>query len=141
MIISEQKKTITNAEDIAGIMSAILSKESELDRQKEHFWVLGTNVKNVIQYIDLVSLGILNSCNVHPRETFRLAIMKGVASIFCIHNHPGGDTKPSSEDIRVTDQLIKAGTIVGIKLLDHIIIGNGTTEHTSLRNDGNCAFL
>lgn len=141
MLINESGQKITNAEDIAEIMSVILSKESELDQQKEHFWVLGTNVKNVIQYIDLVSLGILNSCNVHPRETFRLAIIKGVASIFCVHNHPGGDTKPSSEDIKVTQQLIKAGTIVGIKLLDHIIIGNGVAEYTSFQKDGICAFL
>ena len=140
MIISENKKTVTKAEDIAEIMSTVLNKEAELDQQKENFWVLGVNVKNVIQYIDLVSLGILNSSLVHPRETFRLAILKGVASIFCVHNHPGGDAKPSSEDIRITDQLIKASCIVGIKLLDHIIIGNGTKEYTSFRNDGICAF-
>lgn len=141
MIISEHKKRITNSEDIAVIMSCILSQESEYDQQKEHFWVLGTNVKNVIQYIDLVSLGTLDSSLVHPRETFRLAILKGVARIFCVHNHPGGDVEPSAADIKITEQLIKAGNIIGIKLLDHIIIANGTTEYKSFQKDGISIFF
>ena len=90
MVISESKKKITQTKDIANIMKVILSKEEEIDRMKEHCWVVGVNQKNVIQYIELVSLGSLTCSIVHPREVFRLAIMKGVASIFLVHNHPSG---------------------------------------------------
>ena len=136
MIITEHKKRVQNSNDIAEVMRTILSKESLFDQQKEHFWVLGTNVKNVIQYIELVSVGSLTSSIVHPRETFRFAILKGVASIFIVHNHPGGDVEPSREDMLITDRLAKAGDTIGIKLLDHIIIANGTQEHKSFRDEG-----
>jgi len=136
MIITGHKKRLQNSGDVAEIMRTILSKESEFNQQKEHFWVLGTNVKNVIQYIELVSIGSLTSGIVHPRETFRFAILKGVASIFIVHNHPGGDAEPSREDMLITERLVKAGDIIGIKLLDHIIIANGAEEHKSFRDDG-----
>ncbi len=134
MVVSEQKKKLKNSSDVAEIMRAILGKESELDQQKEHFWVVGVNVKNVIQYIDLVSLGSLSTSIVHPRETFRLAILKGVSSIFCIHNHPGEDAEPSKEDIAITSRLKQAGDIIGITLLDHIILANGTGQYKSFRD-------
>jgi len=136
MIITEHKKRFTRPEDIAEIIRTILSKESEFDQQKEHFWVLGVNVKKVIQYIELVSLGSLSESIVHPRETFRFAVLKGVASIFIVHNHPAGDVEPSRADILITERLKKAGDIIGIKLLDHIIIGNGTEDHKSFLNTG-----
>src|SRR3990167_8030274 len=136
MIITEHKKRFTRPEDIAEIIRTILSKESEFDQQKEHFWVLGVNVKKVIQYIELVSLGSLSESIVHPRETFRFAILKGVASIFIVHNHPSGDVEPSKEDMTIKERLTKAGEIIGIKLLDHIIIGNGNPCHKSFRDSG-----
>ena len=125
MIISESKKKITNSEDINKILCAILKSESDIEFDKEHFWVIGTNVKNVIQYIDLAFLGSLSSCVVHPRETFRLAILKGVAAIFIAHNHPGGCSQPSREDKIITKRLVEAGKILGIDVLDHVIITGG----------------
>lgn len=71
MILNEHKKRITESKDIAEIMTLVLSKEEPFDQQKEHFWVIGVNQRNVIQYIELVSLGTLTSSVVHPREVFR----------------------------------------------------------------------
>ena len=69
--------------------------------------------------------GTLNSCMFHPREIFRFAIEECANSIVLVHNHPSGDPQPSQEDIRATKQLIEAGNQVGIKVLDHIILGDG----------------
>ena len=69
--------------------------------------------------------GTLNSCMFHPREIFRFAIEESANSIILVHNHPSGDPQPSQEDIRATKQLIEAGNQIGIKVLDHIIIGDG----------------
>ena len=125
MIISESKKKIANAEDLNNILCAILKAETDIEFNKEHFWVIGTNVKSVIQYIDLAFLGSLTSCTVHPREVFRLAIHKGIAAIFVAHNHPGGCSQPSREDTIITKRLVEAGKILGIEVLDHIIITGG----------------
>jgi len=118
----KEKKTVTNPRDVVDILQTILSKENEIDQQKEHFFTIGLNSRNVIQYIDLVSLGTLDSSLVHPREVFRLAIMKGVASIIIAHNHPSGDTEPSGDDLTTTKRLVEAGKIVGIEILDNLII-------------------
>jgi DNA repair protein RadC len=73
----------------------------------------------------LVSRGTLNSSLVHPREVFREAIAERAATIVLVHNHPSGDPTPSADDLRVTAQLIAAGTILGIRVLDHLVIGRG----------------
>ncbi len=109
---------------LAEVLSSILRGEDDIDKDKEHFWVIGLSVKLSIQFIELVSLGTLSSALIHPRETYRKAIANGVASIACAHNHPSGDLEPSSNDLQVTEQLRAAGEIIGIKLIDHIIIAN-----------------
>jgi len=122
MIISEKKQSITSAKELAAVCHKILATEHEIDKSREHFWAIGINTKNVIQYVELVSLGSLSASIVHPRETFRFAVMKGVAALFIAHNHPSGDTKPSQEDILLTRRLTQAGEVLGIKILDHIIV-------------------
>jgi len=124
MIVSEKKKTVCSSKDVSEVLSSLLNYEQEHDREKEHFWILGLNTKNVIQYTDLVSIGSLSASIVHPRETFRLAVMKATANIIIGHNHPSGDTKPSQEDILLTNRLAQAGEILGINVLDHVIIGS-----------------
>lgn len=74
---------------------------------------------------DVVFEGTLNACVFHPREIFRFAIENAANSIILCHNHPSGDPQPSQEDIRATKQLQEAGNTIGIKVLDHIIIGDG----------------
>lgn len=134
--ISRNQK-ITDAGTVYGIMSAILKAEEEIDRGKEHFWSIGLDAKNKLQYIELVSLGTLTNSLVHPRETFRYAVIHGgVASIIICHNHPSGDSSPSREDILITERLIQAGEILGIKVLDHVIIGDG---YASLKEQGKLA--
>ena len=91
--------------------------------KKEHFRTLNLDTKNQIISIEEISIGNLNSSIVHPREVFNMAIKKSANSIILVHNHPSGDPTPSKEDIDVTYRLISAGDIIGIKVLDHIIIG------------------
>ena len=118
----ENNVDVKNDASVATLLHSILRTESPIDRDKEHFWTIGLSTRNVVKYIDLTSLGTLNASLVHPREVFRLAIMKGVANIVIGHNHPSGDSEPSEEDIRLTRRLIEAGRILGIEVLDHIIV-------------------
>ena len=92
--------------------------------EKEHFDIAILDTKNQIISIDNVSIGTLNSSIVHPRDVFNIAIKKSANALILIHNHPSGDPTPSKEDISITNRLIETGEIVGIKVLDHIIIGN-----------------
>lgn len=134
MIISEKRKQVKNPLDIATIMRAILMAEHVVDQSKEHFWVMGLSTKSIILYIELTSLGTLDSALVHPREVFRLSIMKACSKIVLIHNHPGGCPVPSNNDKTITKRLISAGDILGIKVLDHIIIGDDS--HYSFKTEG-----
>ncbi len=91
---------------------------------RENFLVIGLNSKNVIMGRHLVSIGTLNQTLVHPREVFNWAIKINCASIVVVHNHPSGSVEPSTEDIMLTERIIEAGKILGIKVLDHIIVSN-----------------
>ena len=124
MLVKARKQTVTNPQTVQGVLSKVLNSENEVDRMKEHFWVIGLSTRNAIQYIDLVSLGTLNASLVHPREVFRFSILKAVSSIILSHNHPSGDAEPSEEDMRITRRLVEAGKIIGIEVLDHIVIGD-----------------
>ena len=92
--------------------------------QKEHFAVMLLNTKNHILGLKEVSMGSLQASVVHPREVFRAAIDYAAASMILLHNHPSGDPSPSREDIAVTQRLVKAGRIMDIPVLDHIILGD-----------------
>lgn len=91
---------------------------------KEHFVTLHLDGKNRITCYDPVSVGSLNQAIVHPREVFSNAVRSSAAAILLIHNHPSGDPKPSREDMEITRRLKEAGEILGIRVLDHIIIGD-----------------
>lgn len=105
---------------------------SESDR--EQFLVCCLDTKNQPTYINLVSVGTLNSSLVHPREVFKAAILANSASIIVAHNHPSGDPTPSKEDINITIRLKEAGEIIGIDILDHVIIGEN--KHISFKEKG-----
>ncbi|MEK7218009.1 MAG: JAB domain-containing protein, partial [Patescibacteria group bacterium] len=110
---------------------------------QESFHVLTLNTKNRLLNRHLVSLGLADSSLVHPREMFRPAILDGAAAVVAVHNHPSGDPTPSAEDVRVTRQLIEAGRILGILLLDHVIVGRGVDSgrpYVSMRESGLCDF-
>jgi DNA repair protein RadC len=95
------------------------------DSRKEYFLTLLLDGKNRIIRRVQVSEGSLNQSIVHPREVFIPAVKESAAAIILVHNHPTGDPAPSSEDIAITRRLREAGEIMGIKVLDHIIIGDG----------------
>lgn len=108
----------TSPEQISQIFSFLTSES------KEYFFTLHLDGKNRILCIDCVSVGSLNQSIVHPRETFKTALLSSAAGIILVHNHPTGDPSPSSEDITITRRLKEAGELLGIKVLDHVIVGD-----------------
>jgi DNA repair protein RadC len=90
---------------------------------KEFFCTAHCDGKNRIICLEIVSIGTLNQAIVTPRDTFKTALLSNAAAIILVHNHPTGDPNPSAEDLEVTRRLREAGELLGIKVLDHIIIG------------------
>nr|WP_238988260.1 DNA repair protein RadC [Filibacter tadaridae] len=116
---SEGRYTIRSPEDAASFLMTDMSSLTQ-----EHFVVLFLNVKNEVLHKQTIFIGSLNSSIVHPRDIFREAVKRSAASIIVAHNHPSGNPSPSPEDIEVTKRLIEAGSIMGIELIDHVIIGD-----------------
>lgn len=127
---SAEKPTVTTPEDVVAVCAPQLRG---MDR--EHFWALALNTKNRLLRTFEVSVGSLSASIVHPRELFRDAVKISAASIVAVHNHPSGDPTPSGADIQLTRRLVRAGDVLGIELLDHVIIGDGG-EHASMRDLG-----
>jgi len=102
--------------------------------KQEVFRVLLLDARHRLLQKVMVSKGSLNASLVHPRDVFRRAIVKNAACIILVHNHPSGDPEPSSDDLELTTRLAKAGTLLGIEVLDHVIVAkNG---YVSLRERG-----
>ncbi|HEX6927464.1 MAG TPA: DNA repair protein RadC [Longimicrobiaceae bacterium] len=95
------------------------------DLRHEEFHVLLLNTQNMVLRHLPITRGTLDASLVHPREVFRAAIAEAAASVIVIHNHPSGDPTPSAEDRVVTRQLVEAGRLVGIEVLDHVVVGEG----------------
>ena len=112
------KAKIKTAEDVFNFY-----KDELEDKNKEHFYALLLDTKNRIISEQLISVGTLNASLIHPREVFNPAIKASANAIILVHNHPSGDCKPSKEDENVTKILKDAGDLVGIKVLDHVIVG------------------
>ena len=74
---------------------------------------------------ELISIGELTSAPVHPREAFCQAVKKSAAAVIFVHNHPSGDPTPSKDDLNTTKRLVECGRLLGIRVIDHIIIGDG----------------
>jgi len=106
-----------------------------IDRPAESFYVMTINNRlNLITWRE-VTRGIVDRSLVHAREVYRDAILDNASAVLLVHNHPGGVTSPSPEDVRVTRMLVSAGDIIGIKVLDHIILGP-TPDFFSFREAG-----
>lgn len=116
----------------------------QLEEDRELFLALPLDRKNRLKgRVIKVSTGTLDASLVHPREVFRECVRHSAASLIVAHNHPSGDPTPSSEDIRVTRQLVEAGKTLGIPVLDHIIIGHKSVlppGYISLRDKGFVSF-
>jgi len=102
-----------------------LAKSVISDWHKEHFIGIYVSRRGKPIKTELISLGTLTSGLVHPRETFKPAFTKSAYGVILLHNHPSGDPSPSKDDKEITKQLIKAGRILGIRVIDHIIFMNG----------------
>jgi DNA repair protein RadC len=122
-------KVIRSPEDAACLL---MDEMKHLDR--EHFKVILLDSKNSVISIETVSIGTVNASIVHPREVLKPALMKSATSLILVHNHPTGQTSPSREDILLTRRFEKCGRILGIEIVDHIIIGDGSYE--SLKEGG-----
>ena len=116
----DDRPTIQGPEDVAGLVSYEMSALSQ-----EHLWVLNLNTRNQVININRLYKGSLNSSMVRIAELFKDAIQRNAASIILVHNHPSGDPMPSPEDIRLTKAAIDAGKLLDIKVLDHLVIGDG----------------
>ncbi|MBT0664495.1 DNA repair protein RadC [Geobacter pelophilus] len=99
---------------------------------KEYFLAIHLDGKNRICCVDEVSVGSLNQSIVHPREVFKTALLSSAAAIILVHNHPTGDPTPSREDIEITRRLRETGDVIGVRVLDHIIIGDSYASFVSL---------
>lgn len=109
-------------------------REKLADLNKEKFLVLMLDSKNRILREMEISVGSLTASIVHPREVFSPVLRESAASIILIHNHPSGDPRPSREDLDITERLRKAGELLGIRVLDHVIIGS--EGYTSFADQG-----
>ena len=110
----------------------VVRKFIENFNDREVFVLICLSTKNDIAGLNLVSMGSINSSLVHPREVFKPAILSNASRVIVAHNHPSGDTEPSKEDVEVTKRLYKAGELLGIEVLDHLIVGE---DYCSMKSE------
>jgi len=111
-------RQVREPQDVARFMAPLAAN---LDR--EMFWVLMLDARNKVTGLHVVSVGSLTSTIVHPREVWKAAILANAASVILCHNHPSGEPTPSTEDLALTARLLAVGELVGIRLLDHVVLG------------------
>lgn len=114
--ILKDTNRITGAKDVLPLIKDIAGK------QQEHFICISLNGANEVIENRIVTVGLLDKSQVHPREVFADVITDRAAAVIFAHNHPSGESKPSNSDLKIHEQLTEAGKILGIKVLDHIII-------------------
>lgn len=116
----------------AAVYDTFRDRFAQADR--EEFLVVPLDGKNRALGFHVVSVGTLTASLVHPREVFKAAILANAAAIVVVHNHPSGDPTPSAEDQAITERLKQAGALLGIRLLDHVVIGDG--RYVSFADEG-----
>jgi DNA repair protein RadC len=125
------RTTFTSAEDVAEIIHQKIG-----DYANEVCGVLMLDTKHRLTGWGIVGQGSLDICAASPREVFLPALLSGAAAVIFFHNHPSGDTTPSRNDIILTEQLVKAGKILGVQVLDHVVVGGQADNFTSFLNKG-----
>ena len=115
----EERVTINSPQDVANLLMGEMSL-----LEQEYLKVLLLNAKNEVMNIQEIYVGNVNSSVVRPAEVIRPAVRENAPSIIVVHNHPSGDPTPSQEDIAITKELVAAGKLLGVELLDHVVIGN-----------------
>jgi len=119
-----QKIECNGSKQIHKIIWGLIKAMQPFDKDKEHFFVIGINRAFCLRYLDHVSEGSLHGTIAEPREVFRNAIHLGASSIILAHNHPSGNLTPSRNDISITRELVQAGKILKIEVVDHIIVSH-----------------
>ncbi len=133
-ISKKNKITVVGSGDIFPVMQEILKHENHVDREKEHFWIIGLNNGNTILFIELVALGGTKAVNVEPMNVFRVSVLKGATKVILVHNHPSNTLKANDTDKDLTDRLIQVGKILDIQVIDHLIIT--TKSYISFNDKG-----
>ena len=127
MLVKESARNYTYANScstprtIAKLMNDVFDADAQTE---EHVWVLALDTKNKLKGIFEISHGLVDGALVTPREVFMKLCLIGASSFVLVHNHPSGDIEPSQQDNSVTENMKSVGTLMNIRLLDHIIIGN-----------------
>lgn len=121
VVAEEESVMIRSPKDILNMNIKTYLEQQE----QENFVVIALDGSHKVTSVRVVFVGTVNKSMVHPREVFRYAIMENASAVIICHNHPSGSTNPSNYDCEATEVLKKAGEIIGINILDHIIIGNG----------------
>ena len=116
----EERATINCPEDVVNLLSAEMSA-----LEQEHLRVLLLNTRNEVMGAEEIYIGNVNSSVVRPAEVFRPGIRANATSLVIVHNHPSGDPTPSGADVSITRDLVEAGKLLGMELLDHLVIGSG----------------
>lgn len=124
-------KKVTSPQAAHEVIQMVLDLNSSA---VEKFGLITLNTKNAVAGVHIISMGTLNSTIVHPRDVFTAAVLNNASGIILFHNHPSGDLEPSREDIETTKRLISAGEIMGIKILDHVIVGEN--RYMSFKEQG-----
>ena len=116
----QDRAVINSPQDVANLLQAEMAA-----LEQEHLRVLLLNTKNQVLRTEEVYVGNVNSSIIRPAEVFRPAVRDNAPSIIIVHNHPSGDPTPSPEDVNITRELVAAGKLLSIELLDHLVIGSG----------------
>jgi DNA repair protein RadC len=121
-LTKKQKIKVLNGEDVYTIMQEVLMRESKIDRNKEHLWVIALSRNDNILTIELVVLGTVKAITVEPMEIFSIVLQKRAVKMIIVHNHPSGNLDPSKSDIQMTDKIQAIASFLDVPLLDHLII-------------------
>ena len=129
---AEAPRYVRKPADAARILRSCMPEDSD----REVFAILLLDIRHKVIGFNVVSVGCLNYALVHPREVMKVAVLGNAAALVVCHNHPSGDPNPSPEDVLLTERLTKAGSLMGIDVLDHVILGDGTDKWVSLKESG-----
>lgn len=125
---TETKYTIDKPNVVADLFNTVITQAPWFDNEKECLVVILLNSKLGVKGWNLVTLGLQNQTLGHARECYRAAVVGAAAHIVLIHNHPSGNPSPSGDDVRLTRDLKRAGEVLGIPLIDHVVIGKPSQD-------------
>jgi DNA repair protein RadC len=131
--VSEPTRKVADSNEVARVAREIYKN---LDADQEHFSVIALNNKMKLVGFKTITSGTMTQSLISPAETFRHVILSGANGFICVHNHPAGDPSPSPEDIEITRRLVEGAKILGIRFLDHVILGDGTDRFFSFNDKG-----